>query len=176
MTKGYFLQRRLNFFCREQEGIMAIEFSIIFGIFLFLCFFTFEICRYNFISAAVDLTLTTAAREASSQSSRKTNYAQTFSRVVARQSGFLSGFINPDSFSSSVKYCQTIDQAIQGQCVTSPATGKYLAFYQVSYDYKPFLFNYIPGTRELMTALRDSLTRQLIFIQEYEANDLYRDD
>ena len=176
MKKGCFLHKPVKQFLFDQQGIMTIEFSIIFTTFLFLSFLFFEMCRYNTVSAAIDLTLTTAAREASAQSSRSTDYARTFSRVIARESGMIGGFIEPNRFSSSVTYCRTINDAIQGKCATSPSNGKYLAFYRVSYDYRPFIFNAIPGTQELMAALRNSLTRQLIYIQEYEANDLFKDD
>lgn len=174
MYNNGFFSRTKKIFAKEQ-GSVVVEFSFIFPIFIFLVVFVFEICRYLFISAAIDATLSSAARTSSSQASSVVNYNVIFRNIIRKESALWGGFIDPSLLSTSVRFCSTVDLAILGSCSSSNSTDRILAYYKVEYNYQPYLFNgAIPGTEDLIAALRSSLSRQMIYVQEYERDQIFK--
>ncbi|WP_034916613.1 TadE/TadG family type IV pilus assembly protein [Erwinia sp. 9145] len=171
------LFQRLTHFYRDKKGIAAIEFSLVIIVFIFFTFFIFEISRYMFVSSAIDLTLAESARITSSRLQKKADYAAIFHHVVAEQSRLWSTFIDGGNYHVTILYCHSIAQAVNGECNKNEAAGKALAIYQVQYDYQPLLFNgAVAGSEKLISALKSSLTRRLVLVQEYEREEVFRDD
>ena len=161
----------------DSKASLTVEFSFISLVFVFMVFFIFELCRYLFVSAAIDSTLSTAARNASTQVNVTTDYNVLFRNAVRNESALWGSVIDHSLLYSSVKYCTSIDRAIAGPCSSTAAAGKMLAYYQIGYRYRPFLFSGgLPGMSKLINTLQSSLTRQLIYVQEYERDEIFKSD
>ncbi|WP_158784045.1 TadE/TadG family type IV pilus assembly protein [Pantoea sp. BAV 3049] len=159
----------------DEDGSLVIEFSLVFPVFVFLVFFVFEICRYLFISAAIDATLSSAARTSSSQASTVVDYNLIFRDTIRNESALWAGLIDASQLTTHVSFCSSVTQAIADSCSETASSGKVLAYYQVKYNYRPYLFNgVIPGTEDLIAALQSSLSRQLIYVQEYERDQIFK--
>ncbi len=161
---------------KNEKGVVAIEFSFVIILFLFMVFFIFEISRYMFISSAIDFTLSSAARTSAAQSASNTDYNALFRKNITTDNGFWAGFIDPALLNTQVSFCDTVAQAAANKCSAASSDLKRLAFYRVSYRYQPLaIAGVIPGAETLMTALRNALSRQIIYVQEYETNAQLKD-
>lgn len=164
--------RRLKQSVSGEHGSISLEFSFIFVVFIFFIFLIFEVCRYMYITASVDLTLAEAAR-ISSRTENITDYNALFSQNVKEQSALLSMFITPEDFTLKVMYCSSISHAMTGNCTTGNG-GKYpLAVYIAGYRYRPLLFSFdsADSTNKLVASLNNPLTRRLVYVQEYQRGD-----
>lgn len=161
---------------RSESGVVAVEFSFLVSIFLFLVFITFEIIRYVFISAVIDFSLSDSARISSINASSTIRYETVFKQNLLSQSKSMVFFIDEDKLNFSISYCDEIKKIINNKCQSGISNKNVLAIYKVSYAYQPIIFSgLIPGTDKLINSLRDSLSRQLVYIQEYEKNDEFKD-
>lgn len=156
----------------REKGSVTLEFSFVFIVFMFLIFMIFEVCRFLYISASVDLTLAEAAR-ITSRTESTTNYTALFTQNVKEQSALLSMFIDPQDFTLSIKYCSSVSRAMAGNCSTGNSSKYPLAVYSASYHYRPLLFAFDNNSsvKQLLTSLNNSLNRRLVFVQEYELGD-----
>lgn len=159
----------------EEKGIVAVEFSFVIVIFLFMVFFIFEISRYMFISSTIDFMLSSAARTSASRSESNTDYNELFRKTITTDNGFWAGFIDPSLLATRVTFCDTVAQAVANQCSAADSDLKKLAVYQVSYRYQPLILSGVPGAETLVAALKNSLSRQIIYVQEYETNAHLKD-
>lgn len=172
---NYRAYRRLPLYkkLQEEKGIVAVEFSFVIVIFLLMVFFIFEISRYMFISSAIDFMLSSAARTSASRSASNTDYNELFRKSITTDNGFWAGFIDPSLLATRVTFCDTVTQVIANKCSAAESDLKKLAVYQVSYRYRPLIL--VPGADALITALENSLSRQVISVQEYETNANLKD-
>ncbi len=168
--------RKIKGIIAHEEGVVAIEFSFISVIFIFMIFLVVEINRYIFVSSAIDLTLSEAAQISSRQSSSTTDYAQMFKKNVEEQSKLWVFFIDEKNIHATVRFCDSVQKIINDGCQSTTSDNKVLAVYQIEYDYEPLIFNgSVPGAGKLISALRTSLSRSLIYVQEYEKDDIFKD-
>lgn len=153
---------------RDEQGVISLVFAFIFPVFILLFFMIYEVNRYVFISTAIDLTLSEAARETARASEEKSiNYPALFQKNIAQQRYLWSMFIEPEKLTVSVSFCSTLKQAVNQQCSKSISEKKVLAIYQANYQYRPLLFNInIPAVEKLINNLRSGLNRKLVYIQE----------
>ena len=156
----------------REQGSITLEFSFIFIVFVFLVFLIFEVCRYLYISASVDLTLAEAAR-ITSRTENNADYSALFTRNVKEQSALLSMFIDPRDFTLKITYCSSVSRAMTGNCSTGNSSKFPLAVYSASYRYQPLLFAFDNNSsvKQLLTSLNNSLNRRLVYVQEYERGD-----
>ncbi len=159
----------------EEKGIVAVEFSFVIVIFLFMVFFIFEISRYMFISSAIDFMLSSASRTSASRSASQTDYNALFRKTITTDNRFWAGFIDPSLLTTGVTFCDTVAQAAANKCSASDSDLKKLAVYQVSYSYQPLILSGIPGAGTLVAALKNSLSRQIISVPEYETSAHFKD-
>lgn len=101
---------------RGEQGVITIEFSFIFIIFIFFIFLFFEVNRFVYVSATIDLTLSEAARITSRTESRDSNYTDIFASNIRQQSSFWKMFIDASNFTLTVRYCSSVSAAMKGNC------------------------------------------------------------
>ena len=101
---------------RGEQGVITIEVSFIFIIFIFFIFLFFEVNRFVYVSATIDLTLSEAARITSRTESRDSNYTDIFASNIRQQSSFRKMFIDASNFTLQVSDCCPESAAMQGNC------------------------------------------------------------
>ena len=163
------LRQRLS---REQGG-GTIEFSLIFIIFVFFIFLIFEINRFLYVSASLDLTLSEAARMTSRTEQNNGDYTALFAANVAQESAFWKMFVDPKNFTLKVTYCRSVKDSLKENCFTGAGQQYPLAIYSAGYRYRPLLFAFDNNSavKKLVAMLDASLSRKLVYVQEYERGD-----
>lgn len=163
------LWRRL----RPEQGVITIEFSFIFIIFIFFIFLFFEVNRFVYVSASIDLTLSEAARITSRTESSDSNYTEIFASNIRQQSSFWKMFIDASNFTLTVRYCNSVSAAVNGNCNSTDGRNFPLALYSARYRYRPLLFTFAGNSavNNLFNSLDNYLSRQLLYVQEYESGN-----
>lgn len=158
---------------RPEQGVITIEFSFIFIIFIFFIFLFFEVNRFVYVSASIDLTLSEAARITSRTESSDSNYTEVFASNIRQQSSFWNMFIDASNFTLTVRYCNSVSAAVNGNCNSTDGRNFPLALYSVRYRYRPLLFTFAGNSavNNLFNSLDNYLSRQLLYVQEYESGN-----
>jgi tight adherence protein E len=158
---------------KDDRGMTSLEFAFIFPVFMLLFFMIYEVNRYVFISATIDLTLSEAARETSRAARDNViNYQDLLQKKVAQQGYLWRLFIEPEKLTVSVTFCSSLKQAINQRCSQNVSEKMPLAIYQANYQYRPLLFTLnIPAVGKLIKILGSGLNRKLIYIQEWQIYD-----
>ncbi|WP_145515997.1 TadE/TadG family type IV pilus assembly protein [Yersinia aleksiciae] len=148
------------FFFRSNKGSVAIEFSIVFVLFVLTLLFSSEVSRLFYISASLDLAVSEAAKSAKNkEKSDNATYQSKFFEKLNAQQGMLGKFINQNNVTVNVSFSNNISDIIADNMSTRYANQK-LARYTVRYTYSPVFFR-IPS---IWTA--NLLSREVIFVQE----------
>lgn len=156
-------------FGKNNKGVAAVEFALVFIPFMMLILFTLECSRMIYLYATIDLSLSEASQR-TSNSGRSNNPGNTYDYETAFRDAFknnlkdmpLSNIGNDGQITVSVKYCQNIDQIIGDSCLPVNSKNNPLALYHVTYEYKPLFFALATGFLDM------SMTRDIIHVQEYE--------
>ena len=151
-------------FNKERKGVVAVEFALVFIPFFALVLFTMELSRVIYLYAAIDLSLSEASQRASyaGTAGEANDYASLFNIAFKNNIEKTPLLFNDDTVDITVKYCDSIDKIIARNCSGSDSSGMPLAMYNISYHYKPVFFIFPSDF------LQNSLTRNIIHVQEYE--------
>jgi tight adherence protein E len=151
-------------FIRDRRGAATIEFALTSIIFLTLVFFVAEISRLSYLSSMLDLAISEGAKEAKNAPyTTGDDYNSRFNKRMLDEGGMIWGFLSrKDAVSVTIRYAASIDDMIAGNTSDTDYRNRPIASYKLVYRYHPFLFP-IP-----MTWASKLLTREVIFVQEYE--------
>ncbi|WP_386689548.1 TadE/TadG family type IV pilus assembly protein [Lonepinella sp. MS14437] len=166
----------------NPNGVSTIEFSLTVGIFFFVVFLIFELCRLAIISAYWDLAITESVRIAKNQQPESNgDYKTQFEKILKEQRNNLQNgtiaFLGEtnNKLAVDVKYAESnsIDDLVNERFkkdpkdktkLSSSGSGAVLALYTVKYSYQPVVplpFLPISWTNRL-------LERNIVMVQEYE--------
>lgn len=155
------MRERRWLFLRSNKGSVAIEFSIVFVLFVLTLLFSSEAARLFYISASLDLAVSEAAKSAKNkENGDNATYQSKFFEKLNAQQGMLGKFINQNNHVTvNVSFSNNISDIIADNMSTRYADQK-LARYTVSYTYSPIFFP-IPSLWA-----NTLLSREVIFVQE----------
>ncbi|MDH2927795.1 pilus assembly protein [Lonepinella koalarum] len=165
----------------NPNGVSSIEFSITIGVFFFVVFMIFELCRLAVISAYWDLAIAESVRIVKNQQAPNNDYATLFKKTLLEQRQSLEsatiGLLaeHRNSLEVEVKYVDSVEHLanqnfIQSEVTqnkqTSTSIGRNaaLALYILKYNYSPIVpLPFLPTswTNHL-------LERKIVMVQEYE--------
>jgi len=152
---------------RNQNGVVTIEFAL--GFFAFWLFIAawVEVCFLSYVSAATDLAIANASREAKKDTS---TYLTSFKQVLDKSDSVWSNFVDSTKVKSSVHYVNSMADlhSVADVCTPSIGTGatcgveddSSIAIYHLSYEIGG-VFTYFFDSGTL-------LSREVIVVQEYE--------
>ncbi|WP_386695794.1 TadE/TadG family type IV pilus assembly protein [Lonepinella sp. MS14435] len=168
----------------NPNGVSTIEFSLTVGIFFFVVFLIFELCRLAIISAYWDLAITESVRIAKNQRAANSDYKTQFEKILIEQRNSLrSGtiaflgeaknelkvkvtYINAFDFKTIDNLFKEEDSNSGQNGQTTPQTGRNaaLALYTVKYSYQPVVpLPFLPTSWT-----NNLLERKIVMVQEYE--------
>ncbi|AHM72024.1 TadE/TadG family type IV pilus assembly protein [Yersinia hibernica] len=149
----------LRFF-HSNRGSIAIDFSLIIILFIFMLLFSAEIARLLYISASLDLAVSEAAKSAKNKERSDNNsYSSILRQRLISHQGVLGSFITEDNLSiSNVLFSRNIPGVINRD-ISGDNTYP-LATYSISYLYQPAFF---PISSLWASSL---LSREVVFVQE----------
>lgn len=147
----------------NQQGVATIEFALTVIVFIFMVLFVAETARLAYVSSVIDLAVSEAAKEAkNAPSSVDGGYRNRFEKRLTEQGGAIWGFLTKtDAVDITLAYADSINDMVSNGG-SSNFTRQPLARYQLSYQYHPMFFPF-PGFWA-----NNLLTREVIFVQEYE--------
>lgn len=153
--------KKLLSFIRGNEGVSAIEFSLVFIPFFTSVLFIAEMCRVVFISSSINLILAESAQIAS-WTTNPENYGKYFNNELNSRMARWPLLSRNLSTVITVHYCSDISQVISGQCLSTQSEGKPLALYHVQTAYEPLFFIF-PTPQ-----LNGELSRTVLMVQEFQ--------
>ncbi|HHG8774040.1 TPA: TadE/TadG family type IV pilus assembly protein [Raoultella planticola] len=149
-----------HYICGEQ-GVAAIEFSMVFIPFIISILFIAEMCRVVFISSALDLIIAESGHIAAITRVPE-NYQHYFNDEINKRMADWPLISRDVHVELSVAWCDDISAVIRHACTATDARSKPLAFYQVTTDYQP-LFFFFPS----QSIIRE-LSRKILLVQEFQ--------
>ena len=153
----------------SNSGVIAIEFSFIYIIFIAFVFIIFEVCRFYFIVVAMDYSLSQAARDSAYIENQTSNvdYTQSFNDSFFKQGNFWVMFIDPDAIRVDAKFCSSVKEVLNGRCSLVYDNSKRLALYSVNYRYRPMkIISDMAWSESLFSALDGLLSRKVVYMIE----------
>lgn len=144
-----------------EQGVAAIEFSMVFIPFIISILFIAEMCRVVFISSALDLILAESGHIAAI-TRKPENYQYYFNNEINKRMSKWPLISHEVHVAISVTWCDNITAVINHACTTTDARNKPLAFYNVTTDYKP-LFFFFPSR-----IIMGELSRKILLVQEFQ--------
>lgn len=153
----------------SEKGVISIEFSFIFIIFVAFVFIIFEISKLIFVITAIDYSLAEAARNSAykSASQQAVSYQKRFEEVFYAQNKFWDFFINPDDLEFTVKFCTNISELTSNRCTTTIDRKRRLAMFTVAYHYRPLkIVSEAKWSENLFSSLNQKLNRKVTYLIE----------
>ncbi|MBT9433431.1 pilus assembly protein [Candidatus Sodalis endolongispinus] len=151
---------RLRKLFSNQRGVATIKFSLTVVTFFTLILFFAEMMYITYISAALDLAISEAAKKAkNSVQETATQYQNTFKDTLSNSPRLLWGFMREPDITVETRFCHTINELKSG-CLGIQAEGNRIARYKFSYNYHPLFLPYPTYWANRLT------TREVIFVQE----------
>ncbi|QFT10647.1 TadE/TadG family type IV pilus assembly protein [Vibrio sp. THAF190c] len=152
---------------QSQKGVVSVEFAL--GFFAFWLFIAawVEVCFLSYVSAATDLAIANASRQAKKDNS---TYVTAFKNVLNESNSVWSNFVDATKVKSSVQYvasmsdlhsiADTCAPSSTGDAVCGTEENSSIAIYHLSYD--------IGGVFTYFFESTTLLSREVIVVQEYE--------
>jgi len=154
----------------SNSGVIAIEFSFIYIIFVAFVFIIFEVCRFYFVVVAMDYSLSQAARNSAyvENETSDVDYAKTFDDYFfKKQSDFWVMFIDRDAIRVDAKFCGSVKEVLNDRCSSVYDNSKRLALYSVNYRYRPMkIISNMAWSESLFSALDGLLSRKVVYMIE----------
>lgn len=144
-----------------NRGSIAVEFTLIFILFIFMLLLVVETSRLFYISANLDFALSEAAKTAKNKDDEnELSYQQLFDRHFNQQVTVLGALVHtPPSARLTVNFSHSVADLINGNSEENNHTLP-LAHYQVRLNYQPI---FLPFPQAWVNTL---LSREVIFVQE----------
>lgn len=131
-------------YIRNKQGVIAVEFALVFTVVMMVLLFVFELCRLIYLIGAINLTIAEAGRHGAYQESQTVIEANFRSALEKNMNNWpLFKKVN-ENIHVNIQYCLDVNDYLQNGCTSSPGDSRFLIIYNVDYHYKPIFF-YFPG-------------------------------
>lgn len=147
-------------FFRSNNGSIAIEFLIVFILFIFILLSSAEITRLLYISSNLDLAFSEATKTAKNRNiTDNRDYNTILRQRLITQTGVFGAFIADSNIVTDVTFSNSINDIINN--AQQDDNNLVLAKYTASYTYRAVFF-------PIPTIFANTLLkREVIFVQEY---------
>lgn len=153
----------------DNGGVISIEFSFTYIIFIAFLFIIFEACKFFFVVVVMDYSLSQVAKN-SSYIENKTSgqdYKKVFNDYFFKQNNFWVMFIDPKAIKVEASFCSTVSEATNNKCSSIYNNKKKLAVYSVSYQYRPLkIIDKMAWSESLFSNLDNVLSRKVVYFIE----------
>jgi tight adherence protein E len=149
-------------FFRQKKASVSVEFAIVFPLLVVLFLFVLEFSRIMFIGSALDLVTTEITRKAAI--SQQSSYQQQMQQLIASESLLFPYIADPQKFTVTVKYCETVKQVTDGGCQAALADNTQILLFELQYKYSAIF------SKLFSRILDTSLTKKTIAYREFNKN------
>ena len=151
----------IRHYLRGEDGVVAIEFSMVFIPFIISVLFIIEMSRVVFVSSAMDLIIAESGHLASITRAPE-KYQLYFNEEINKRMTSWPLISSDVKVKVSVVWCADLAEIIKNNCNATDARNRPLAMYGVVTDYQP-LFLFFP-----IKSIVHELSRKVLFVQEFQ--------
>jgi len=147
---------------KRQRGVVAIEFALVFPVFIFMILLWAEISFVGYTSAVLDMATSEAVRRVKSDEFIDDDaIIAEVEGVLTQNNSLWSNFIDVGNFTFTRCYYEDINSANTDPCGTDN-TNNPVAIFNMAYTYTP-IYNFLGGNFNLQ--------REMIVILEFERSN-----
>ncbi|BCL69357.1 hypothetical protein TUMSATVNIG1_13020 [Vibrio nigripulchritudo] len=117
---------------KKCRGLYAVEFPLVFIVFLFVVFFAAEISRFYLTKVALDSSLHSLVKEA------KTNNSNSVSSLIPKHFN-ADSLYSVDEIEIAVNSCSGVENYLIGNCSSGLGEPQDIVRYQLTYFFSPLL-------------------------------------
>ena len=123
----------IGLFFSQKNGVVSIQFAVIFPFLLILFLIAFELSRVMIIGSALDLMTTEITRQAAI--TEQDDYADKIESLIQTEVPLWPYITNPSHFNVTVRYCKEINDVISDNCQTNLTDETHILLFDLRYQY-----------------------------------------
>ncbi|MFQ1008116.1 TadE/TadG family type IV pilus assembly protein [Gilliamella apicola] len=153
----------IGLFFRQKNGVVSIQFTIIFPFLIILFFIALEFSRIMIIGSALDLMTTEITRQAAI--TEQDDYAEKIENLVQTEVPLWPYIAEPGHFNVTVKYCKEVNDVINDRCQTTLTDETHILLFDLKYQYLVIF-------TEFFGFLNTALTRKTVVYREFIKSEM----
>ena len=150
-------------FLGQKNGVVSIQFAVIFPFLLSLFLIAFEFSRLMIIGSALDLMTTEITRQTAI--TEQDDYAEKIEGLIQSEVPLWPYLADTKNFSITLKYCKKVSEIIGDQCQSTLSDETHILLFDLKYQY----FSLFP---ELFSFLDTALTRKTVVYREFIKSEM----
>lgn len=153
----------IRLFFRHKNGVVSIEFAIIFPFLIILFLIALEFSRVMIIGSALDLMTTEITRQAAI--TEQDDYAEKIEGLIQTEVPIWPYIADPSHFDVTVRYCKKVDDIINDQCQSTLTDETHILLFNLRYQYLVIF-------TEFFSFLDTALTRKTVVYREFIKSEM----
>ncbi|MBI0029431.1 pilus assembly protein [Gilliamella sp. B14448G11] len=150
-------------FFSQKNGVVSIQFAVIFPFLLILFLIAFEFSRVMIIGSALDLMTTEITRQAAI--TEQDDYAEKIEGLVQSEVPLWPYIANSNQINITVMYCKEVNNIIRDTCQTTLTDETHILLFDLRYQYS-VVFS------EFFSFLDTALTRKTVVYREFIKSEM----
>ena len=150
-------------FLGQKNGVVSIQFAVIFPFLFTLFLIAFEFSRIMIIGSALDLMTTEITRQTAI--SEQDDYAEKIEDLIQSEVPLWPYIADTNNFRVTLKYCKKVSEIIGDQCQTSLTDETHILLFDLQYQY----FSIFP---KIFSFLDTALTRKAVVYREFIKSEM----
>lgn len=150
-------------FLGKKNGVVSIQFAVIFPFLLILFLIAFEFSRLMIIGSALDLMTTEITRQAAI--TEQDDYAEKIEGLIQSEVPLWPYIADTTNFSVNLKYCKKVSEVVGDQCQSALTDETHILLFDLKYQYFSVF-------TQLFSFLDTALTRKVIVYREFIKSEM----
>jgi len=155
--------KRWRLFAGEKNGVVTIQFAVIFPFLLILFLIAFEFSRIMIIGSALDLMTTEITRRTAI--TEQDDYAEKIEGLIQSEVPLWPYIADTKNFSVNLKYCKKVSEVVGGQCQSALTDETHILLFDLRYQYFSVF-------SQLFSFLDTALTRKVVVYREFIKSEM----
>lgn len=150
-------------FLGQKNGVVSIQFAVIFPFLLILFLIAFEFSRLMIIGSALDLMTTEITRQTAI--TEQDDYAEKIEGLIQSEVPLWPYIADTTNFSVNLKYCKKVSEVVGDQCQSALNDETHILLFDLKYQYFSVF-------TQLFSFLDTALTRKVIVYREFIKSEM----
>ena len=153
----------LKLFFGEKNGVVSIQFAVIFPFLLSLFLVAFEFSRLMIIGSALDLMTTEITRQTAI--TEQDDYVEKIEALIQSEVPLWPYIADTNNFSITLKYCKKVSEIVGDQCQSALTDETHILLFDLKYQYFSVF-------TQLFSFLDTALTRRVVVYREFIKSEM----
>ncbi|MFQ0992764.1 hypothetical protein B5800_11010 [Gilliamella apicola] len=150
-------------FLGQKNGVVSIQFAVIFPFLLILFLIAFEFSRLMIIGSALDLMTTEITRQTAI--TEQDDYAEKIEGLIQSEVPLWPYIADTNNFSVNLKYCKKVSEVVGDQCQSALTDETHILQFDLEYQYFTVF-------SQLFSYLDTALTRRVVVYREFIKSEM----